>query len=360
MSLETKARQNTEATMTLAESLRRARRVHATGYAMRVVALIVVVGTLWLASLMFGETTYSLGEVVRVVAGQTVPGASFSVGELRLPRASIAVAVGLAFGMAGMVFQTLLRNQLASPDIIGISSAAAAAGVTAIVLFQAGAVVVGSSAMAVSLLVAVAIYVLATGRGRLSGGHGRGFSGARLILIGIGVGTMLQSWTTYVLSRAAAWDMPTATRWLTGSLNNVTFERGWPVLVVAAVAVPLAAVASHQLACMRLGQDMAKSLGIRAAVVRVGLMVGAVLLVAVATSVCGPVAFVAFMSGPIAARLFRPGPALIIPAGLVGAILVLGADLAGQFLFGTRYPVGVVTGALGAPFLIYLLIRSRA
>lgn len=340
----------------LADSLRRARRVHAIGYATRVVGLVVVVGTLWLANLMFGETTYSLGEVARVVVGQTVPGASFSVGELRLPRASIAVAAGLAFGMAGMVFQTLLRNQLASPDIIGISSAASAAGVTAIVLFQAGAVAVGTSALAVSLLVAAGIYALAAGSG---GRTGRGFSGARLILIGIGAGTMLQSWTTYVLSRAAAWDMPTATRWLTGSLNNMAFERGWPVLVVAAVAVPLAAVVSHQLACMRLGQDMAASLGIRGEVVRIGLLVGAVLLVAVATSVCGPVAFVAFMSGPIAARLFRPGPALIVPAGLVGAAIVLGADLAGQFLFGTRYPVGVITGALGAPFLIYLLIRSR-
>lgn len=364
----------------LQASLRASRRQHALGFALRIAVLVIAVAGLWLVSLIYGDITYSFSEVMQVVAGQfsgeTVPGASFSVGELRLPRATVAIAVGMAFGMAGVIFQTLLRNQLASPDIVGISSAASAAGVTAIVLAHAATAVVSLVSLVASLLVAALIYLLtvsAGGRwfrdctnGSANGGRTNGrtnstrsFSGPRLILIGIGIAAMLQSWTTYVLSRAAAWDLPTATRWLMGSLNNMTFERGWAVIVAVIIALPLALIFSHRLNILHLGDDLATSFGLRAGVLRAGLLACAVALIAIATAACGPVAFLAFMSGPIAARIFRPGSSLIIPSGLIGAVLLLAADLAGQHLFGTRYPVGVITGALGAPFLIYLLIRSR-
>lgn len=330
--------------------LRQRRSAHTRGYIARMVALSLLVAALWVASLMVGETFYSITELVALLRGEVVPGASFTVTELRLPRATIGVAVGMAFGMAGVTFQTLLRNQLASPDIIGISAAASAAGVTAIVLFHASTAVVSLSSLAASLATAALIYLLSAKSG---------VSGARLILIGIGIGSMLQSWTLYVLSKAAAWDMPTATRWLTGSLNNVAFDRGWVALATVALAIVLAAIFSHRAALLQLGDDLAYSWGIPAAGLRAGLLLAAVFLVAIATATGGPIAFVAFMSGPIAMRLFRPGPALILPAGLIGAALVLAADMAAHYAFGTRYPVGVITGALGAPFLIYLLLRTR-
>lgn len=352
-------------TNSLADSLRTSRRRHARGSALRTCVLVILVVMLWLASLMYGDTAYSLREVAQVIVGQftgeIVPGASFSIGELRLPRATVAVAVGMAFGMSGVIFQTLLRNQLASPDIVGISSAASAAGVTAIVLAHASTATVSLASLAASLMIAAIIYLLTVSAGGRSLGRpaGRSFSGPRLILIGIGIAAMLQSWTTYVLSRAAAWDLPTATRWLMGSLNNMSFERGWAVIIAVAIALPLSLIFSHQLNVLHLGEDLATAFGLRTGVLRAGLLICAVALIAIATAACGPVAFLAFMSGPIAARIFRPGSALIIPSGLIGAILLLAADLAGQHLFGTRYPVGVITGALGAPFLIYLLVRTR-
>lgn len=187
-----------------------------------------------------------------------------------------------------------------------------------------------------------------------------GFTGTRLILIGIGMSAILQAWTNFVLSKAPSYDLPTATRWITGSLNTMSWQRGLP---------PPRGGSSHRaghgyarphtLNVLRLGDDLAVGLGLRLNAVRVTAIVGAVILIAVATASTGPIAFVEFMAGPIATRLFRQGPSMIAPAGAIGAILVLAADMAGQYFFGTRYPVGVVTGALGAPFLIYLLTRTN-
>lgn len=328
-------------------SARRARMLRRVGVG---IALAILACALYAASLLIGETWYSPGEVMRVILGQTVPGASYTVGELRLPRATLGLVAGAAFGAAGVIFQTMLRNQLASPDIIGISSGASAAGVTAIVVLQYSQTMVSLVALVGALGTAALIYLLS-----IKGG----FAGTRLILIGIGVAAMLNSVVSYVLSKAAAWDLVTATRWLTGSLNGATWQRVIPVAVCCAVLLPTITVFSRQLGLLRLGDDSAQSLGVTPGRVRVVAILAAVALVAMATSACGPIAFVAFMSGPIASRLVGPAANLVIPAALVGAALVLGADLLGQNLLGTRYPVGVITGVLGAPYLIYLLVRSN-
>ncbi len=123
--------------------------------------------------------------------------------------------------------------------------------------------------------------------------------------------------------------------------------------------VPVVVLQGKHLDVLALGDDSAAGLGVRVTRTRILLILGAVTLLAVATAAAGPIAFVAFMSGPIAARLVGPGASLLIPSAVVGALLVLVADLLGQFAFGTRYPVGVVTGVVGAPYLIWLLIRSN-
>lgn len=130
-----------------------------------------------------------------------------------------------------------------------------------------------------------------------------------------------------------------------------------PVLLALVVLSPLLIGQSKNLAITQLGDDAAEALGVRVSRTRLIVIIIAVGLIAFATAAAGPVAFVAFLSGPIAARLTGPGPSPLIPAGLVGALLVLTADLVGQFALGTRYPVGVVTGILGAPYLLYLIIR---
>lgn len=319
-------------------------------HAVATIVLGVLLVALFAVALMIGNTFYPLDEVIRVILGQTVPGASFTVGELRLPRAVLAILSGFAFGIAGVSFQTLLRNPLASPDIIGISNGAGAAAVAGIVVLSLNGPVVSLLALGGAIITAGVIYLLSIKNG---------FAGTRLILIGIGIAAMLQSVISYMLSRAASWDIQTAMQWLTGSLNNASWDRVMPLAIAAAVILPLMLSQGRALGAMQLGDDSASGLGVRVNVTRLLFILGAVALLAFATAATGPIAFVAFMAGPIAARITGPGANLLLPSAFVGAVLVLGGDLLGQFAFGERYPVGVITGVLGAPYLIYLLIRTN-
>ncbi|MGN7211197.1 FecCD family ABC transporter permease [Brachybacterium paraconglomeratum] len=299
-------------------------------------------------SLMVGRTYYPPSDVLAVLLGQDVPGASFTVGTLRLPRAVLAVLAGACFGLGGVTFQTMLRNPLASPDIIGISSGASAAAAFGIVILGLSGTAVSLLSIVAGLLVALLIYLLSS-RG--------GVAGTRLILVGIGISAMLTSLTDWVLSKAGQWDLQEALRWLTGSLNNTSWEQALPVLAALVVLGPVLLSRSGELRITQLGDDAAQALGVRTGRTRLVVVVAAVGLIAFATSASGPIAFVAFLSGPIAARIVGPGASPMLPAAAVGALLVLVADLVGQFATGTRYPVGVVTGVLGAPYLLYLIVR---
>ncbi|MGX7724107.1 FecCD family ABC transporter permease [Rhodococcus sp. 5G237] len=315
-----------------------------------IAVLATLVVAAFVASLMFGRTFYPPEDVLRVVLGQDVAGANFAVGRLRLPRAVLAVVAGVCFGLGGITFQTMLRNPLASPDIIGISSGASAAAAFAIIVLGLGGTGVSVFAIVAGLAVALLIYGLS---------YRGGVAGTRLILIGIGIAAMLDSVTSYLLSTAATWDLQETMRWLTGSLNGATWGATVPVIVALVVLGPVLLVQTRNLSMVQLGDDAAQALGVRVERTRVFAIVSAVGLIAFATAAAGPIAFVAFLSGPIAARIVGRGTSLFVPAALVGALLVLVADFVGQYAFGTRYPVGVVTGALGAPYLVYLIIRSN-
>ena len=315
---------------------------------MGVVAAAIVVCAA--VSLMVGNTFYTPSEVIRVILGHDVPGASFTVGELRLPRVSLAIVAGLSFGLGGVTFQTMLRNPLASPDIIGISSGASAAAAFAIVVLGLSGAQVSVFAIVAGLAVAFLVYLLS---------YRRGVAGTRLILIGIGIAAMLDAVTNYVLQGAAQWELEAAMRWLTGSLNGASWSATIPVVVVLVIAGTILLSQSRHLSMLQLGDDAAAALGVRTEAVRITLIVAAVGLIAFATSAAGPIAFVAFLSGPIAARIIGPHGSPLLPAALIGSLLVVVADLVGQFAFDTRYPVGVITGALGAPYLVYLIIRTN-
>jgi len=315
-----------------------------------VIVFAALIVAAFVVSLMVGKTFYSPLEVIGVIFGQDVAGATFTVGRLRLPRATLAILAGLCFGLGGVTFQTMLRNPLASPDIIGISSGASAAAAFAIITLSLGATEVSVFAIVVGLGVALLVYVLS---------FKSGVAGTRLILIGIGIAAMLDSVTAYVLSQAAQWDLQEAQRWLTGSLNGTTWGAVIPVAIAMAVLTPVLLSQSRNLSMTQLGDDAASALGVRVERTRLVVIIAAVGLIAFATAAAGPIAFVAFLSGPIAARIVGPGSSLLIPSALVGALLVLVADFVGQYAFGTRYPVGVITGVLGAPYLIYLIVRTN-
>lgn len=312
-------------------------------------ALLLAVFVAYALSLMLGQTFYTPAEVWRVLLGQRVSGASFTVGELRLPRATAAMLTGLCFGMGGVIFQTLLGNTLASPDVIGINAGASAAAVFGIVILSLNETAVSFLATAAALLTAVLIYLLA---------YKDGGSGPRLILIGIGVAAMANAAVSYVISRAAEWDLPAAMRWITGNLNDITWDRVLPLSLALVVLIPAVLLSARRLDLLRLGEETASALGVPVERSRILIIVGAVGLLAFATAAAGPIAFVSFLAGPIAVRLLGSAGSPIIPAGLVGALLVLVADFCAQYAFGTRLPVGVVTGVLGAPFLVALLVRS--
>lgn len=313
-------------------------------------ALAALIAAAFCLTLMLGQSWTPPGTVMRVLLGQDVPGASFTVGQLRLPRAVLVVLAGASFGMGGAAFQTLLRNPLASPDIIGITLGASAAAVFAIIVLGLSGASVQVMAVASGLGIALAVHALSW-RG--------GTAGTRLILIGIGIAAMLQSTIAYLLSRAPAWDLQQAMRWLTGSLNGAQPAQIPPVLLALALCGGLLLSRARDLETMRMGDDTAAALGVRTGRTRLLIIACATGMIAVATAVTGPIAFVAFLAGPIAVRITGHGGSVLGPAALTGAALVLIADYAGQFLLPGRYPVGVVTGALGAPYLIWLIIRAN-
>lgn len=328
----------------------RARRARTRRRAVITGVLLLAALAVYVGSIALGREVFGLDVVWRVATGEDVEGATFTVGTLRLPRATLALLAGFCFGLGGVAFQTMLRNPLASPDFIGISAGASAAAAVAIVGFSLGRGQVATLAVAASLAIALLIYLLA---------YRDGVLGTRLILIGIGIAAMLDSVIGYVILRASEWDLQAALRWLTGSLNGVQWPVIVPVVLAMLVLVPILLSQSRNLALLQLGDNAASALGVRVERTRILVILAAVGLIAFATSASGPIAFVAFLSGPIAARIVPPGRSLLVPAALVGALLVLVADFAGQYLVGTRYPVGVVTGALGAPYLLYLLVRTN-
>jgi len=302
-------------------------------------------------SLSLGEFPIALADVVPAMLGAGPAQEAFIVQELRLPRALCGVLVGVAFGMSGAIFQSLARNELASPDVIGITAGASTAAVLMIVVAGASSVSLSLAALGGALATAAGIYLLA---------YKRGVMGYRLILVGIGVAAGLSSVTSYLLTRAEISEVQRATVWLTGSLNARTWDQVTTVALAVGVFVPLALLLGRGLRGLALGDDAARGIGVRVERVRAAVIVTAVALAAFATAAAGPVAFVAFVSAPIARRMLGTGDLALVPAALVGALLLTGADVVAREALGSiELPVGVLTGILGAPYLLWLLTRMN-
>lgn len=315
-------------------------------------ALTLLFLTFALACIMmiYGNTIYSPKTVLKVLSGEDVEGAVFTIRTLRLPRMLTAILCGLAFGMAGNTFQQLLGNPLASPDIIGVTSGASVAAVFGILVLKLNGGTVSLMAVFSGLLVSVLIYFLS---------QGGGFSNARLILTGIGMQAFLSAVISWMLLKASEYDVANALRWLSGSLNGVKLENVPRLTLVVFGAGGAILLLNRQLSMLQLGEAHAVTLGVNVRRIRLALILLALLLVAFATSVTGPVASVAFLSGPIATRLSGNGKNGMLTSALTGSTLVLASDLIGQFALPSRYPVGVVTGILGAPYLLFLLLQMN-
>jgi len=329
------------------EIVRTARRRPARRARLVVAGLSVVLLGVFTARVLLGDFTITIPDFFRILFGEDIPGASFILMESKLPRAVLGVLVGSAFGVGGAIFQTTLRNPLASPDIIGVSLGASAAAVFAIVSFdQSGA---GVAMAAIVGAVGVAALV------RLVAGPGAGY---RLVLVGVGVAAALGSVIQYLFTRADVWDAQLVLRWMTGSVSGADWPTIRLLMLFLLVLAPVMVWLARSLGITELGDDAAAGLGVTPRRTD-ALLLLAVVLTAVAVAAGGPIAFVSFLAGPIA-RALNGGRTTLLGAGLVGAIVVVAGDYVADYLLADiNFPVGVVTGAFGAPFLFWLLARGR-
>ncbi|WP_431309225.1 FecCD family ABC transporter permease [Gordonia prachuapensis] len=326
---------------------------------MLVVAAVGAAITVLLFLLSIGVSDYPMGpfDVARVLLGGGTRIENVVVFDVALPRALVSLLVGFGLGMAGALTQRIARNPLATPDILGITAGASAAAVAAIAFSTSwGAWLADLGIPAAALLggfaTAIAMYILAWPGRRANAG----IDPFRLVIIGVGVTWMLQALTTYMLTRARIDDAARAQTWLVGSVSQATWSDVWPSLIAVTIGVTMVIGLSRPIGVLGLGPDIARGLGINAGRVTAAVLVAAVVVTALCVSAAGPIAFVALLAPQIALRLTASPQPTPLASGLVGAMLVLGGDLLCRTVLPGNLPVGIVTAAIGGPFLIYLMI----
>jgi iron complex transport system permease protein len=319
--------------------------------ALVVLLLLAVAAAASVALIGTGDFPVSPADVLRTLGGGGTPAQEFIVRDLRLPRVLVGLLVGACLGLAGAVFQSLSRNPLGSPDVIGFGQGSAAGALVVIVLFHGGPFAVAGGAVAGGVLTGLAVYLLA---------WRKGVHGYRLVLVGIGAAAVLTGVRDYLMTKADLADAARSMVWMVGSLNGRDWGQVWPLLGVAVVMFPVVLGHGRALRMLEMGDDAAYALGVRGERVRSVVMGAAVLLTAAATAAAGPVAFVALAAPQLARRLTRAAGPNLGAAGCVGAVLLVGADWASQGVFGVdRVPVGAVTGFLGGGYLLWLLVAER-
>lgn len=311
-------------------------------------ALIALVLALFAARALLGDFTVTLVDAVRMIGGETidVPGANYIFMESKLPRALAATLGGALFGAAGMAMQSLVRNPLASPDVLGISLGASTFAVFSAVVLGWSGIPILAAAIAGGFFASGVIIALA--RGQVT----------RMIVVGIALAAGLQAVIQWILLKSNAFQAQDAMVWLAGSISAVTWPQVGRLAILGTPVLTALCLLSPRLRVLELGRPLAIGLGVPDGTVRAAVFTAVVLAVSVATSVCGPIAFVALLAGPIVRRLV--GRTALLPATLVGAAIALAGDYVGAYLIpGAKLPVGVIAGLAGAPVLAWLLMTSR-
>lgn len=314
------------------------------------VALVVLIAALAFWGMLQGDYNIASDKVIPALLGE---GKQITVAfaQQRAARIVAALLVGAALGLSGAIFQVISGNALGSPDIIGFTNGAATGALLQIIVFNSGPVEVALGAVVGGLATSVLVWLLT----RRTGLHG-----FRLVLVGIGVGSTLAAFNSLLVVRASLTQAQTAASWLAGSLNDITWERTYALLGLLLVVTPLLLMLVRPLGAIRFGDQVASGLGVSVNAYRVAALFIGVLLVSLATATTGPIAFVALAAPHIAKTLARSGGVGFTSAALMGALMVLGSDLIGRFAIpGRIIQVGVVTGAIGGLYLIYLIYLER-
>ncbi|WP_313130054.1 iron-enterobactin ABC transporter permease [Pseudescherichia vulneris] len=311
-------------------------------------ACVSVIVVLW--SLCSGTVLLSPGQVLAAFTGNAPRGIALVVNEWRLPRVLMALLIGGALGVSGAIFQSLMRNPLGSPDVMGFNTGAWSGVLVAIVLYGQDLTAIAFAAMAGGILTSLVVWALA---------WRNGIETFRLIIIGIGVRAMLIAFNTWLLIKASLETALTAGLWNAGSLNGLTWAKTWPSAPILLLMLVCAALLVRRMRLLEMGDDSACALGVSVERSRLMLMLVAVVLTAAATALAGPISFVALVAPHIARRISGTARWGLTQAALCGALLLLAADLCAQQLFiPYQLPVGVVTVSLGGIYLIVLLIKE--
>lgn len=318
----------------------------------------LVVGTVLLVAclvagvlaVLMGEIQMSMPRLLATVGGEGSSFEEYLVFDSRLPRVVSGAVVGLALGMSGAVFQTVSRNPLGSPDVIGFEAGAATGGLVALLLVGTGFAGASAGAVAGGLAAAVLVYLLA---------QRNGLDGLRLVLIGVGLGSLLLSFNSMLIVQADIYDAQEAGSWLVGNLAGAQWEQVARSAVMIGVVAACAIALSRPLTIAELSDDTSRGLGQRTDRVRLAAIIVGVLLSSLAVAAAGPIAFVALTAPQIARRLTGASGPNVVASGLTGVLLLVLSDLAAREAFQPRQvPVGVVTGLLGGAFLAWLLTRE--
>ncbi|MFD8526577.1 FecCD family ABC transporter permease [Streptosporangium canum] len=307
-------------------------------------------------SIGLGDFPIGLPQVISTILGRGERVDEFVIMDLRMPRALAGLIVGGALGVSGAITQSIARNPLASPDILGITGGASAVAVFLVTVSGGAAATIVNSvglsaaALAGGLGTGLLVYFLA---------WRRGIDGLRLILIGISVSAVTEAITAWLLVTADIRDVARAQAWLVGSLDNRSWDEVRVALWCALALLAVVSCVAFHLRPLHFGDEVAAGLGVRYSMVRAVLLLCAVLLAGVAVSAAGPVPFVALVAPQVAMRLTRYPTPPLVASGLLGAVLLIGADLVARTALPIPLPVGVVTAAIGGPFLVYLLVRAN-
>lgn len=308
------------------------------------VALALLVGL----SLCLGSISLTPLEALRALFGHGEPLTVFMVQELRLVRLSAGLATGAAFALAGCLMQTLARNRLATPGIIGIDNGATAFAVASVIGLGIS-LAPPPMALAGAALATVITFGLAGGVGT------RGY---RFIIAGIGVGAVFGAVTDLLLARVAIDVANAAYPWTVGSLNARASESLRMLYGGLAVGLLGAQLLARSLAVLRFSDGVAQGLGIRVRACRYLALGLAVALTALAVAVAGPVGMVALIGPEIARHLSSPRGVPLLGSALAGALVMVIADLAGRLMLAPiEVPVGIVTAVVGGPLLLWILLR---
>lgn len=312
--------------------------------------LLLLCAALAVYGLGSGTLSLTPSQVIDALRGEGPHNLTVIVTQWRLPRVAMALILGAALAASGAIFQSLMRNPLGSPDVIGFNTGAYSGVLVAIVLFNGTLIGITFGAMAGGLLTAVVVYLLA---------WRNGVETFRLIIVGIAVRALLVAGNTWLVISASLESALTAGLWSAGSLNGITWAKSLPIVGLIVLAWGLALLLSRRMHLLEMGDDMARALGVPVERSRLLLMLAGVALTAAATAVAGPISFIALVAPQIARRLCANQSQPLLIAGLTGALLLLAADVATQRLFlPYQLPVGVLTVSLGGIYLIGLLLRE--